>query len=659
MGTFIPAFFLCVLILSFPVYAGAAPEEPELVSLSSAGSNQITIRWKKTDNTSGYRIYRLEEGTSYVKVGETAANVFSFTDFTAKDGGVYQYTVAAFNSSGESARILYLCGTTSYQLPIANNVRFSEISKSGFRISGDIVSTDPVNTVKIPTWTEKNGQDDIVWHDAAVKGKTFSLYISSSAHNNESGAYICHIYMWTAGGKQGLYPYASSVDVPDGKTHLSGPVVTNLSPEGYDVILFFESGPGLKCAHAATKAANENDSLWENVSVSDGFIRHHINTSDHDDLKGDYSTTIYVYDKSGYSDSYTFEVNVPETECSYLNVIAVHQEHGDSTILECDGEILLLDTGRSDECFETIRVLKALGAAHFSVIITHSHSDHFGGLVEISENFTVDRIYMNDFVSTHYEDESARKIFLSFISDKKIPMESLPETGETITLSEAELKIIGPIVKHDLSISGPTNNRSAWIMITHAGHRFLFSGDAEAIVEKEMVNSGIDLQADICKVNHHGSQTSSTSEFTKAVHAKYAIIEGGEQSIVPLGENVKSNFKSAGTTVLSTETEKTISIQSLSESLTVRYYISVPKMSYLLKEDPDNPNPYLYGDINKDGKWDVRDIAFIRGHILKNNILTGEKFLIADINGDNAVDVRDIAFLRAYILKNSDSVKQR
>ena len=65
----------------------------------------------------------------------------------------------------------------------------TEQSSSGYRVNVTFSADAGVSRVMMPTWTEANGQDDIVWHQASVSGNTASFYVPVSAHNGESGAY--------------------------------------------------------------------------------------------------------------------------------------------------------------------------------------------------------------------------------------------------------------------------------------------------------------------------------------------------------------------------------------------------------------------------------------------------------------------------------------
>ena len=88
-----------------------------------------------------------------------------------------------------------------------DKIKISNVSSKGYQIEATFKATYGASSVLMPTWTEKDGQDDLIWHTANIKGNTASFYINTSAHNGESGHYITHVYLY---GQTGKYCMASS-----------------------------------------------------------------------------------------------------------------------------------------------------------------------------------------------------------------------------------------------------------------------------------------------------------------------------------------------------------------------------------------------------------------------------------------------------------------
>ena len=138
------------------------------------------------------------------------------------------------------------------------------------------------------------------------------------------------------------------------------------------------------------------------------------------------------------------------------------------------------------------------------LIITHSDNDHIGGIDETLKEFRVKRV-----ISSYYD---------------KINYESYPvKSGDKINIEGITLNVLGPIKD-----AGSKNDNSIVFMMNILGTKILFTGDMEASEEESLVSKyGGMLDADILKVGHHGSSTSSTKEFIACVSPKYSIISCG------------------------------------------------------------------------------------------------------------------------------------
>lgn len=101
-----------------------------------------------------------------------------------------------------------------------------------------------------------------------------------------------------------------------------------------------------------------------------------------------------------------------------------------------------------------------------------------------------------------------------------------PNPGDTFKLGEASCEILGPINsnKEDL------NTYSIVLKVTFGNNKFMFTGDAQASNEEDMINKGYDLSADVLKVGHHGSHTSTSENFLNKVNPKYAVISCGKNN---------------------------------------------------------------------------------------------------------------------------------
>lgn len=191
---------------------------------------------------------------------------------------------------------------------------------------------------------------------------------------------------------------------------------------------------------------------------------------------------------------------------------------GDSTLIEFpNGKISLIDGGTRNSGDKVVKYLKDLGVDKIDYLIaTHPHEDHIGGLPKVVRNYDLGNIYMtNKTANTAIFEELLLEI-------KKKDMEiNIATGGDTLIDKEGlKIEIFGP---NEESYSN-TNDYSIITKITYGENSFLFTGDAEKTSENEMLEKGYDLSADVLKVGHHGSSTSTSEDFLKEVKPKYGVI---------------------------------------------------------------------------------------------------------------------------------------
>lgn len=193
---------------------------------------------------------------------------------------------------------------------------------------------------------------------------------------------------------------------------------------------------------------------------------------------------------------------------------------GDSILIEDNGHFMLIDAGINEKGTTVTKYLKKLGVKRLDYVIgTHPHNDHIGGLDTVINAFKVDHVLLPDVSidSENYED------VLDAIADNNLVI-TRPAVGDTYTLGSASFVIISPNASSYESL----NDYSIGIKLTYESNSFLLAGDAQTVSEAEMLENGIDLSADVLKLSHHGSSTSSTVNFLDEVDPKYAVISVGK-----------------------------------------------------------------------------------------------------------------------------------
>jgi len=155
------------------------------------------------------------------------------------------------------------------------------------------------------------------------------------------------------------------------------------------------------------------------------------------------------------------------------------------------------------------------------IILTHPHSDHFSGLIDILKRYNVDQILCSDIKSN----SAAYKEWEDLVSEMKI-LKRKAEKGQQIYLGEAKIEILHAVNK-DAEVSD-LNDASIVSRLTFGQASVLLMGDAGQNVEKEILAQKNELKSNVLKIGHHGSKYSSSSEFLDKVRPQYAIISVGK-----------------------------------------------------------------------------------------------------------------------------------
>ena len=199
---------------------------------------------------------------------------------------------------------------------------------------------------------------------------------------------------------------------------------------------------------------------------------------------------------------------------------------GDSElILLPDERVMLIDGGDTFCSEEIVAYLEDQGIEKIDYIVaTHPHADHIGGLDDVLSSFEVGKIILPEIGESDIPTTVVYERFLNAITVNGCEAVRA-EGGLTLIDEEAlEIECLGPISSN----YGDLNEYSAIIKLTYGGVSFLFMGDATEDNEKELLNICADLDADVLKVGHHGSSTSSSARFLNAVTPDYAVISVGE-----------------------------------------------------------------------------------------------------------------------------------
>ena len=238
---------------------------------------------------------------------------------------------------------------------------------------------------------------------------------------------------------------------------------------------------------------------------------------------------------------------------------------GDSVLILSEKSSILIDSGESKYADLVISYIKRMDVTKLDLVIaTHPHSDHIGGMDKIIAAFKPTRFIMPNKPHTSGAYEKMLDAVEAHVTDYS-PDNVYAKAGEVIEFDCFDLEIVAPSRKFD-----EINNSSVVARLVHGSNRFLFTGDVEREAEDDIVDNGFDISANVLKVAHHGSKTSSTRTFLNKVNGEYAVISVGSPNMYnhPNEETVK-RLDALGYEILRTDVSGTIVFISDSDGVRV------------------------------------------------------------------------------------------
>ena len=247
---------------------------------------------------------------------------------------------------------------------------------------------------------------------------------------------------------------------------------------------------------------------------------------------------------------------LPCTALADLTIYFLDVEQGDSAVIVCDNEAMIIDGGTSKKSDYIHKFLENHSINRIQYMIaTHPHADHIGGLpavfsiAKVANLYTPVKEYSSDRFSIlmHYADENKTKIVVPHKDDKIFLGEAtvtflnggLASQGGGLSWWDKILSSISGNDENEEDDDASTNNTSLVVKINYGNTSFLFMGDAEKDLENQLMNSHID--ADVLKVSHHGSDTASQFDFLQQVFSKKTILGKDKEryAVISCGKNNK------------------------------------------------------------------------------------------------------------------------
>lgn len=221
---------------------------------------------------------------------------------------------------------------------------------------------------------------------------------------------------------------------------------------------------------------------------------------------------------SQFSDNDSAEP-IPEGEM-YSDFIDVGQ--GDCTLIRTTESVILIDAGEAGTADTVVDFLKEKGITKIDCCIaTHPHSDHIGALFRVFEEFEVDTVLLPNIPDDLIPVTVTYEKFLEGLErvNNIIPVAA----GDDFDFGKLSVEILGPVKDYD-----DLNHMSVVSKVSFGKTSVMLTGDTETPAEEDMLkNASVDYSADILKVGHHGSKTSTSKKWLNAVDPQYAVISCG------------------------------------------------------------------------------------------------------------------------------------
>lgn len=215
----------------------------------------------------------------------------------------------------------------------------------------------------------------------------------------------------------------------------------------------------------------------------------------------------------GCNQKITISQNLGEMKVHYIDV-----GQGDSILIQVNNKNLLIDSGPKSGKAQLLKYLNSLNVKKLDyVIATHPHEDHIGNMADVINNYDVSKFYAPKVLQTTKTFEK----MIEALKNKDLKINTIKAGDDSLDLGDGtKVSVFAPIDDTYDNL----NNYSPIIKIEYGNNSFLFTGDAEKQVEKEVLNKGYDLKADVLKFGHHGSSSSTSSEFFHKVNPSIGVI---------------------------------------------------------------------------------------------------------------------------------------
>lgn len=211
-----------------------------------------------------------------------------------------------------------------------------------------------------------------------------------------------------------------------------------------------------------------------------------------------------------------------------LRIYILDVGQGDAIFVQApDGNQVLIDGGPDAGVLDRLsEIMPPTDRSIDAVLVSHPHADHIGGLPAVLEQYDVGVVVE---AGENYDSSIFRTWRQSIDSEGAQKIDAT--AGITLNLGrDATITVLNPLRSASSITTKSPHDYNVTVMLRYGQMEMLFTGDMEADIEQKLITSGINLDADILKIGHHGSKTSTSNMFLNAVTPEVALISVGAKN---------------------------------------------------------------------------------------------------------------------------------
>ena len=316
-----------------------------------AGTSRTNLNVRQSSNISSTVLYTTIKNPSYAFIvrKKTPENEFYEiqSDSVLNSNRTAVSTSAEYNYDSDYAyvssnhlTIVNNGNDISYEkneAPVISNAKITNVSRSGYTVTCTVTDDNAVDRVLMPTWSENNGQDDLIWYTANRTGNTYTIEVKTSNHKNDSGKYHTDIYAYDSEGKVSKVELTATVPGANEAPVISNAKITNVSRSGYTVTCTVTDDNAVDRVLMPTWSENngQDDLIWYTANRTGNTYTIEVDMMNHNYDTGKINTDIYAYDDEGEYSKLELDTKIEENQAPVISDVKVINVTSDEYTVIC------------------------------------------------------------------------------------------------------------------------------------------------------------------------------------------------------------------------------------------------------------------------------------------------------------------------------------